>query len=116
MTLFQLGLTLATVIALSAGQILFKIAAESLTFSLAHIWQAATNIKLIVALCVYFVATVMWLYVLKTTPLRVAYPFIALAFAIVPILSNLFLNEPVHWNTFLGALLIGVGVWVSVYR
>ncbi|MBF6648520.1 EamA family transporter [Methylobacter sp. BlB1] len=73
------------------------------------------NIKLIVALVVYFFATIMWLLVLKVTPLRVAYPFVALAFFIVPILAHFLLNENISWNTFVGAILIALGVWVSVY-
>ena len=55
-------------------------------------------------------------FVLKATPLRIAYPFAALAFFIVPVLSHFFLGEDLHWNTFAGAFLIALGVWVSIYR
>jgi len=116
MSLAQLSLILLTVIALSAGQILFKMAASSFEFSAAGLVNGLLNIKLIIALVVYFFATILWLFVLKATPLRVAYPFIALAFFVVPILAHLLLGESINWNTFAGAALIAIGVLVSVYQ
>lgn len=108
--------TISTVIALSIGQILFKLASASLEFSSSGFWHGLWNIKLISALFVYAMATFMWLFVLKSIPLRVAYPFVALAFIIVPILGHFFLGEVIGWNTFAGALLIGLGVWLAIYR
>ena len=116
MSLYQLAFIFLTVLALSAGQILFKLAASSFEISVTGLINSLSNIKLIVALAVYFLATIMWLLVLKSTPLRVAYPFIALAFFIVPILSHFLIGENLNWNTFAGAILIAIGVWVSVYQ
>ena len=116
MSLSQLAFTILTVLALSAGQILFKMAASNFEFSATGLVSSLLNIKLIIALVVYFFATIMWLLVLKGTPLRVAYPFAALAFFVVPILAHFFLGETINWNTFAGASLIAVGVWVSVYK
>lgn len=116
MSLFQLTFILLTVIALSAGQILFKMAASELEFSLSGFVASLLNARLIAALVVYFFATVMWLLVLKATPLRVAYPFAALAFFVVPILAHFLLGESINWNTFAGAGLIAIGVCVSVYQ
>lgn len=115
MSLLQLFLIILTVIALSVGQILFKIAAGSIDFTFIGFLKCLLNIKLIIALIVYGLATIMWLYVLRTTPLRVAYPFISLAFLVVPILAHLLLKESISWSTFAGAILIGLGVWISVY-
>ncbi|MHB1331617.1 MAG: DMT family transporter [Sulfuriferula sp.] len=116
MPLSQLALIILTVMALSAGQILFKIAASSFEFSSAGLINSLLNAKLIIALVVYFFATIMWLLVLKSTPLRVAYPFAALAFIVVPILAHLLLGESINWNTYAGAVLIAIGVWVSVFQ
>lgn len=116
MSFFQLAFILLTVAALSAGQILFKLASESISFSGPGLLAGLLDLRLLIALCVYGVATVMWLAVLKMTPLRLAYPFVALAFVIVPILAHFILGEKVAWNTFAGALLIGLGVWLSVWR
>lgn len=116
MPLSQFVFIILTVIALSAGQLLFKMAAGGFEFSIQGMFNSLQNIKLIIALVVYFFATIMWLLVLKTTPLRVAYPFVAMAFIIVPILAHFLLGESVKWNTFAGAGLIAIGVWVSVYQ
>jgi drug/metabolite transporter (DMT)-like permease len=116
MPLSQLNFIILTVLALSTGQILFKMAASGFEFSVSGFLNSLSNIKLICALTIYFVATIMWLLVLKVTPLRIAYPFVSLAFFIVPILAHFLLNEKLSWNTFVGASLIGVGVWVSVYK
>jgi undecaprenyl phosphate-alpha-L-ara4N flippase subunit ArnE len=116
MSLTQLSFILLTVSALSAGQILFKMAASRLEFSPAGLINGLLNIKFIIALAVYFFATITWLFVLKCTPLRVAYPFGALAFFVVPILAHFLLGESINWNTFAGAGLIAIGVWVSVYQ
>jgi undecaprenyl phosphate-alpha-L-ara4N flippase subunit ArnE len=91
-------------------------AAGSFDFSAAGFISSMLNIKLIIALAVYFFATLMWLFVLKSTPLRVAYPFFALVFFIVPIFAHFLLGESINWNTFAGAALIAIGVWVSVYQ
>lgn len=116
MPLPHFALIILTVITLSAGQILFKMAASGFEISVAGLVKSLLNAKLIIALVVYFFATIMWLLVLKATPLRVAYPFAALAFVIVPILSHLLLGESIKWNTFAGAGLIAIGVWVSVFQ
>lgn len=116
MSLLQLAFILLTVAALSAGQILFKLASESISFTAAGFLASIFDVRLIVALTVYGVATIMWLAVLKITPLRMAYPFVALAFVIVPILAHFILGEKLAWNSFVGAALIGLGVWVSVWR
>lgn len=101
---------------LSIGQILFKISASAINLSFSGFINSLLNIKLVIALSVYFIATIMWLLVLKSTPLRVAYPFAALAFFIVPVLAHFLLGENISWNTFVGASLIAIGVWVSVYK
>ncbi len=116
MSLTHLAFIILTVIALSAGQILFKIAASTFEFSAEGFINSLFNIKLILAFAVYFIATIMWLFVLKDTPLRVAYPFVALAFFIVPTLAHFVLGENINWNTYAGAFLIAVGVWVSAYQ
>jgi len=110
----QLVFIILTVTALSVGQILFKLAATGFELSASGLINSLLNIKLVTALVVYFVATIMWLLVLKVTPLRLAYPFVALAFVIVPVLAHFFLGERINWNTFVGAAFIAFGVWISV--
>lgn len=116
MSLMQVTFIILTTIALSAGQVLFKLAAATFDVSTGHWLGSLLNTKLLIALVVYFFATIMWLLVLRVTPLRVAYPFAALAFFLVPVFAHFFLGEDIRWNTFAGAGLIGCGVWVSTFR
>ena len=116
MTWLQLGFILITTLALSVGQVLFKAASGTFQLSLDHLVDNLTNVNLLLALVVYAFATVMWLLVLKMTPLRIAYPFAALAFFFVPVLAHYFLGEEIRWNAFAGAGLIALGVWVSTVR
>ena len=116
MSLLQLGLTILTVLALSAGQVLFKLASANIEFSASGLVSSLFNLKLFLALIIYAIATAMWLVVLKMTPLRIAYPFIAMAFIFVPVLSYYILGEELHWSTFAGAALIFAGVCISVLQ
>ncbi len=53
---------------------------------------------------------------IKGVPLRVTYPFVALAYFIVPTLAYFLLGEALSWNTYAGAIIIATGVMVSVFR
>jgi drug/metabolite transporter (DMT)-like permease len=70
--------------------------------------------KLILALCIYGIATVLWIAVLRHTPLRIAYPFVGLAFLIVPVLSWFWMDEQISLNTIVGGAVILIGVWIAV--
>lgn len=116
MTFSQIALIVVTCMALSVGQVLFKIASSTLVLTKSGLILSLINLKLFIAMFVYVIATGMWLLVLKQTPLRIAYPFAALSFMFVPLLAHYFLDEPLSWNTLAGAVLIGLGVWVSAYK
>ena len=117
MTYHPIALTLGTVIMLSSGQIMFKLAANRINISEYGIIKSFfLNPLLILALIIYAIASISWLLVLRTTPLKIAYPFIALSFVIVPLLSYYFLNESLSWKTILGALLIIIGIAVSILK
>lgn len=107
-------LTVLTVLALSIGQILFKLAARGLEGTGSLMGQIVSNHYLWIALTVYAVATVFWIGLLRQIPLSLAYPFVALAFFIVPVLGHWFLDEPLRWQNLVGALAIVIGVWISV--
>jgi drug/metabolite transporter (DMT)-like permease len=112
----NLGLTLLSVLAIAAGQILFKLAARGAAAgSAGSVWELF-NPWLFAALVVYGVATLLWVWVLKSVPLNVAYPFVGLAFVIVPVLAALLLNESLDWRHLAGGLMIAAGVAVSSWR
>lgn len=101
--------TLLCVLGISIGQLLFKKAAVTLpaTLSLVGLLQ---NCWLMAALVLYGVTTLGWVWILRNAPLHLAYPFMGLAFLIVPTLAWLLLGEPIGWKTLAGGVLILVGV------
>lgn len=101
--------TLACVLGISIGQLLFKKAATALPATLSWI-GLLQNKWLIGALVLYGVTTVGWIWVLRHAPLHLAYPFMGLAFLVVPSLAWIFLSEPMHWRTLAGGALIMAGV------
>lgn len=112
MSLRLLLLTIACVFGISAGQMLFKKAALELPAQPGFAdW--ATNGWLIVALALYGATTLLWIWVLRSAPLHLAYPFMGLAFIIVPALGWMFLGEPLHLQTFVGGALILAGIAVA---
>lgn len=115
-TISRILLILFTVLLLSTGQILFKMAAKDIVLTASGILPSLVSVKLVIALFVYFIATLLWLIVLKDTSLRVAYPFAALAFFFVPAMAYFVLGETVSWNTFIGAFIIAIGVVYSVVQ
>ncbi len=93
---------------MSTGQMLFKIAADAGRGK--PMPQALLNGWLITALALYGGATLLWVYILRTTPLSVAYPFAALSFIIVPIAAWAFFGEVLSWRYGLGMALIFGGI------
>ncbi len=101
--------TLVCVLAISAGQLLFKQAALALPPQpVLQDWLL--NGWLIASLALYGITTLGWVWVLRHAPLHLAYPFMGLAFLIVPTLAWAFLGEPLHWRTLAGGVLIMAGV------
>lgn len=116
MSLINFGLCLLCTLAMSIGQILFKLAARQLeeqSLTSAFIVNAWKNVYLLLALVLYGAATLLWVWVLRRVPLNVAYPFTALAFVVVPIASFLVLGEPMSERLIIGSALIVTGIFVA---
>jgi undecaprenyl phosphate-alpha-L-ara4N flippase subunit ArnE len=113
MGLLQLLMVLLNVLLLGIGQILFKKSAAAASTS-GHNWFISIiNPTTFLALVVYGIATLVWMYVLKTTPLSVAYPFVGAAFIVVPVLAWAVLGESFSIWTLAGVSIIALGIWVS---
>ena len=111
MSFNQFIFILTTVMLLSLGQLLLKLAAMDMKdINISSLFQP----KSILALCIYGIAIIFWIAVLRHTPLRIAYPFMGLAFLIVPVLSWFWINEQISLNTILGGVIILIGVWIAV--
>ena len=104
----------ATVLGISAGQVLFKIGANRLASRHGGGLLPWLNFPILLALALYAICTVLWVTVLRNFPLRIAYPFVALSYVIVPLLGRTLLGELLSARTLIGAVLIIVAVFISV--
>lgn len=111
-----LGMTLACMAALAAGQVLFKLSARHVAGAggMAAFTQLFSYPWFLLCLALYGGATLLWVWILRKVPLTAAYPFYALTFLLVPLLGTLFLGERVDTNYWLGVALIMAGIWLTV--
>lgn len=110
MSKINILLILLVVLLMSLGQILFKMSANNIDIQTP---SSLLSIKLFLGLFLYLSATILWMNVLRFTPLNIAYPLTSLAFIIVPILSYFLIGEQLTFNNFFGSVLIFIGVWIS---
>lgn len=103
---------LASVVGISAGQLLLKLAAlemkspsEGVTLG----WSFL-NGYLVAGLAMLGLSTLLWVWILRSVALSQAYPYMALCFVLVPLAGVMLLGEPVSWRQAGGTLLIIVGV------
>lgn len=109
----QIILILINVSLLGLGQILFKKSAQISAMTGSNWFISILNPTTFLALIVYGVATLVWMFVLKSTPLSIAYPFVGAAFIVVPILAWTFLGESFSIWTLMGVVIIAIGIWVT---
>jgi drug/metabolite transporter (DMT)-like permease len=100
-------------VAIAAGQILFKRAAGQLSGAGNWLVELAQLPTMWVAIALYAGATLLWVRILTTIPLSRAYPFVALAFVLVPAAGYLFFNESITPKYAFGTALIVAGVIVA---
>lgn len=109
MSILHIVLIFICVLAISAGQILFKRAGIEL--EAAGSW---INFRVMlfsgISVLIYFAATVLWIYLLRILSLSQAYPFMAISFILVPVLSFIFFGDKVHVVQMAGFALIASGV------
>ena len=106
------ALTIISEFGISIGQLLFKKAASVLP---EHAdWQHwVFNSWLIAALALYGMTTLLWIAILRYAPLQWAYPFMGLAFIIVPALAWMIFGEPFTLRNLAGGILILIGIAVG---
>lgn len=78
-----------------------------------YIFQlACSGIQPLALVCIYAfgLMTLLWVWILKQAPLHLAYPFMGLAFLLVPVFARIFLNEPLSLQTIGGGILIMLGI------
>jgi drug/metabolite transporter (DMT)-like permease len=100
---------------MAGGQLLFKLAARQLTpgASLAErLIELAGNAWFYLAFVLYCGLALAWIWILTFTPLSRAYAFVALAFAITPLLGAWLFAEPIGWRLVGGVAAIAVGLFL----
>lgn len=116
LTLSQILLLIAYSAGMAGGQILFKTAALRYAafdgtvgdkfLGLLH------NLYFILAIALYAAFSILWVWILSFTPLSRAYPFVALAFAVIPLLGGLIFGETISLRIVLGILFILCGLFL----
>jgi drug/metabolite transporter (DMT)-like permease len=113
LSLAQIALLVAYSAGMAGGQVLFKAAA------LRYLPEGPLGERLISlvgngffvgAIVLYVALTALWIWILTFTPLSRAYPFVALAFAITPLLGGILFGEPIALHLMLGLALIFCGL------
>ncbi len=107
LALSQVALLLAYAAGMAGGQLLFKAAALRYAADAPlgeRLLEPGPNVYFLAAIVLYVALTVLWVWILTFTPLSRAYPFVALAFAITPLLAGFVFGEAMT-----ARLMIGIG-------
>lgn len=108
------GALAANVVLLLTGQLLWKV---GMLRAGGFGWQRLVTSPFVWGgLVIYALATLLWLYVLSRLPLSVAYPVQALAYVLSLAAARLLLGEAVPALSWVGGLLILLGVGLIAWR
>ena len=109
---------LAGILCASLGQVFWKLgmnavgAIDSLSFP--TIVMMFSSPLVLLGLCMYGLSTIFWLIALSQKDLSYVYPFIALTFIIVLLLSKFLLHENVGAYRIIGTLVIIAGLLLVI--
>jgi multidrug transporter EmrE-like cation transporter len=109
LALSQAALLVTYAVGMAVGQVLFKAAALRYLpdgTATERAFSLIFNAYFLGAVALYVALTVLWVWLLTFIPLSRAYPFVALAFAITPLLSAMLFAEPVTAKLLAGMVLL----------
>jgi drug/metabolite transporter (DMT)-like permease len=115
LTVSQILLLMVYAAGTSGGQVIFKMAA------LRYVAEGGVGERLLGLVCnIYFVTAlvfyagyaILWVWILSFTPLSRAYPFVALAFALTPLLGAMLFGETISLRLIVGLLFILCGLFI----
>jgi drug/metabolite transporter (DMT)-like permease len=101
------------VIGLAIGQILFKFSAIAAIENGSYLSFRPAG-ALFLAMMLYGLTSLAWVWVLRKIELGRVYPLMALAFILVPLGSHLFFGERFSPQYFVGVALIMAGIFVAI--
>lgn len=121
MTTRMLIMLLSSIILGAGGQLMFKAAARSLpSVSDAGVLRLViamfTTPLVLAGFACFLVSSVLWIAALRSVPLSVAYPMVALSYIIIFTGSYFLFGETLSWRHWLGALLIVMGILLVTWR
>jgi len=103
------------VVLLAGGQVVLKKAA--IAYVGAHsVFGTAVILPLGAGLILYATSSLLWVWLLQYVPLSRAYPYVAIAFVLVPIASWWVFGERLDARYCLGVLLIIAGIMLTLAR
>jgi drug/metabolite transporter (DMT)-like permease len=116
LTLAQIALLVCYAIAMACGQFLFKLAAVRSPAGVIgdRLGALLQDWVFLGALVLYGVLSFLWVWILTFIPLSRAYPFVAVAFALTPLLGGLIFGEPMTVRLFVGVAVIFAGLLIVV--
>ena len=106
-------LTIPCVVGIAIGQILFKVSANSMNKT-GSFFAIETLAVFFATMVLYGITSIGWVLILRKAELGKVYPFMALAFVIVPLASRFFFGERFAPSYFIGTALIMSGIAVTV--
>ena len=107
--LFAVGL----VVMVAMGQIVFKSAADA-SLEAGTFFAPRPAAITIAAFAVYGIASIAWIVLLQHAPISRVYPFMGLAFVIVPVAAHFFFGDALGARHLVGAVVIACGVVIAV--
>ena len=113
LSIAQIAILCGYAAGMAAGQVLFQLASLRLAADGSLVERAASllqNRLFLAALVIYLGLSLLWVWVLSFTPLSRAYLFVALSFAIVPVVGTWLFAEPMSWRLMIGIGLILCGL------
>lgn len=97
---------------LSAAQVFLKVALTRMpTFSCSrhYLLSLLSNWPLAMSGALFALASLLWMYIVKTYPLSTAYPLVSLSFVFGMLVAMLLFHEQVSVQQWVGVMLIVVG-------
>lgn len=77
--------------------------------------QLATNGYLLLGLALYLASPLLWIFLLRDTDLSRAYPMVALALVMVPLLGTFVFGEQLSVRLIVGIAIVIVGLAIALW-
>jgi multidrug transporter EmrE-like cation transporter len=112
--LINLGSLCLFTVMLASGQLLFKRLGLAMRGQplLDGFWLIARMPSLYLALALYGLSTVLWIWILSRVSLARAYPWVAVGVVIVPLIGRYYFGEQLHPLFWVGVALIFAGIFL----